>query len=128
MKEIKSYTSIWNVEKVIYSLMSYNLPIPLTFTQIAWFMGVLFINIVLKDLPPLSLIDNVLLKYAVLPAGITWFMSQKTFDGKKPYSFFRSVVSYLIRPKNTYAGKPVKPKKRELVNEAVTSVRSEHYG
>lgn len=35
-------------------------------------------------------------------------MCQKTFDGKKPYGFLKSVLAYLVRPKLTYAGKPVK--------------------
>ena len=51
-------------------------------------------------------------------------MSKKTFDGKKPYSFMRSVIAYAIRPKVTFAGKPVRLKKyRE--NEDITVVRSE---
>lgn len=108
MKEIKSYTSIWNVEKIIYSLMNINLPIPLTFTQIAWFMGVLFADIIFRNIPPLAWTDNVLLKYIAIPAGLTWLMSQKTFDGKKPYSFLRSVIAYYIHPKVTYAGKTIR--------------------
>lgn len=127
MKEIKSYTSIWNVEKVIYSLMNYNLPFPLTFTQIAWFMGVLFFNIVFQNLPPLSMTDNVLLKYIVMPAGVTWFMSQKTFDGKRPYSFFRSAVSYYLRDKKTFAGKAIRLKGKTVVDERYTIVKSEPY-
>ncbi|MFD1452545.1 TcpE family conjugal transfer membrane protein, partial [Oceanobacillus sojae] len=54
----------------------------------------------------------------------TWFMSQKTFDGKKPYSFLKSVLTYLFRTKITYAGKPVKLK-RVKINENMTAVRSE---
>lgn len=107
--------------------MSCNLPFPLTFTQIAWFMGVLFFNIVFKDLPPLSMMDNVLLKYIVLPAGITWFMSQKTFDGKRPYSFFRSAVLYYLRDKKTFAGKPIRLKSKTIIDEKYTIVKSEPY-
>ncbi len=34
MKKIKSYTGIWNVEKVLYAINDFNLPFPVTFTQI----------------------------------------------------------------------------------------------
>ena len=123
MKEIKSYTIIWNVEKIIYSLMNINLPTPLTFTQIAWFMGVLFADIIFRNIPPLAWTDNVLLKYIAIPAGLTWLMSQKTFDGKKPYSFLRSVIAYYINPKVTYAGKIIKME-NEQTEGIITVVKS----
>lgn len=128
MKEIKSYSSIWNVEKIIYSLMNINLLVPLTFTQMAWFMGVLFLSMIFRNVPPLSLTDNVLLKYFAIPAGITWFMSQKTFDGKRPYNFIRSAIGYLIRGKVTYAGKEIRLKRKYSLEESITAVRSERYG
>ena len=55
------------------------------------------------------------------------FMCQKTFDGKKPYGFLKSVIAYLVRPKLTYAGKTVKLGKDHPA-ESITAVRSEIYG
>lgn len=128
MKKIKSYTSIWNVEKVLYAISDITLPFPVTFTQMAWFIATLFCAFMFSDLPPFCFMENVLIKYFIIPAGVAWFMSQKTFDGKKPYSFLKSVILYLVRPKVTYAGKPVRLKKRQLINESVTVVRSGVYG
>lgn len=87
MKKLKSYTGIWNVEKVLYAISDFNLP---------------------------------------FPVALTWFMSQKTFDGKKPYSFIKSEICYAVRPKVTYAGKAVKLEK-ETLKEAITAVRSVSY-
>ena len=126
MKKVKSYTGIWNVEKVIYAISDMNLPFPVTFTQMAWFIATLLFVMFFAYVPPLSFIDSVLLKYVGIPVGITWFMSQKTFDGKRPYSFIKSVFLYLIRPKVTYAGKAVKLSKVTM-NKAITAVRSEVY-
>ena len=108
MKKIKSYTSIWSVEKVIYAINDLQLPSPVTFTQMTWFVVSLFLVILFGNLPPLSMIDGALLKYVGIPVGLTWFMSQKTFDGKKPYGFLKSIITYMVKPKVTYAGKPVK--------------------
>ena len=44
MKKIKSYTGIWNVEKVLYAINDFNLPFPVTFTQITWFVITEFIG------------------------------------------------------------------------------------
>ncbi len=97
MKKIRSYTSIWSVEKVIYAINDLQLPFPITFTQMTWFIVSLFVVILFSNVPPLSLIDGALLKYIGLPVGLTWFMSQKTFDGKKPYGFLKSVITYALR-------------------------------
>lgn len=128
MKKIKSYTSIWAVEKVIYAINDLQLPFPITFTQMTWFVVSLLVVILFGNVPPLSLIDGALLKYLGIPVALTWFMSQKTFDGKKPYGFLKSIITYWLRTKITYAGKTVKLQNQKL-NEAITIVRSEmHYG
>lgn len=124
MKKVRSYTSIWNVEKVIYAVNDMKLPIPLTFTQIKWlvvsFMGML----VFSQAPPFSWIENPLIKFVAFPILVTWFMSQKSFDEKKPFSFLGSVMTYLFRAKKTYVGKPIKLKKQNYGFE-ITVIRSE---
>ena len=124
MKKLKSYTSIWSVEKVIYAINDFKLPFPVTFSQLAWFVISLLTVMLLGELPPFSLIEGALLKYVGIPVGLTWFMSQKTFDGKKPFSFLKSIIAYFVRPKTTYAGKVVKLEK-EKMNQGITIVRSE---
>lgn len=124
MKKIRSYTSIWAVEKVIYAINDLQLPFPITFTQMTWFVVSLLAVILFGNIPPLSLIDGALLKYLGIPVALTWFMSQKTFDGKKPYGFLKSIITYWLRAKITYAGKIVKLQNQKL-NEAITIVRSE---
>ena len=126
MKKIKSYTGIWNVEKVLYAINDFNLPFPVTFTQITWFVITEFIVIVFADIPPLSMIEGAFLKYFGIPVALTWFMSQKTFDGKKPYSFLKSQLCFYFRPKVTYAGKAVKLR-TEKFHETITAVRSVDY-
>lgn len=87
---------------------------------------VLDLIMLFRDLPPLSMIEGAFLKYLGIPIGITWFMSQKTFDGKKPYGFLKSIILYSFRPKITYAGKSIKLK-RKTINENITVVRSDIY-
>ena len=82
--------------------------------------------ILFGELPPFSLIDGAFLKYFGIPVALTWFMSQKTFDGKKPFGILKSSISYLVRPKVTYAGKPVKLEKGKF-DIAITAVRSDLY-
>ncbi|MCT1903522.1 conjugal transfer protein [Oceanobacillus sojae] len=126
MKKLKSYTRIWSVEKVIYAINDFRLPFPVTFNQMTWFVLSLLAVMLLGNLPPLSLIDGALLKYIGVPVALTWFMSKKSFDGKKPYGFLKSVITYWFRPKVTYAGKAIKLQK-QTINETITAVRGESY-
>lgn len=126
MKKLKSYTRIWSVDKVIYAINDFKLPFPVTFNQMTWFVLSLLAVMLLGNLPPLSFIDGALLKYVGVPLALTWFMSKKSFDGKKPYGFLKSVIAYYYRPKVTYAGKSVKLQ-RHTINESITAVRSELY-
>lgn len=124
MKKLRSYSSIWKVEQVIHSFGDAKLPIPMTVTQIIWFISMELAVVMLKNVPPLSFTVNPLFLYGCIPAGVTWFMSKKTFDGKKPYSFVCSVIAYALRPKVTFTGKPVRLKKHSE-NADITVVRSE---
>ena len=123
MKKLKSYSSVWKVEQVIYSFGDAKLPTPVTVTQLLWLAASGVLVFVFRKVPPLAFIHNPLI-LCCIPFDVTWFMSKKTFDGKKPYSFMRSVIAYALRPKVTFAGKPVRLRKyRE--NAGITVVRSE---
>ena len=50
----------------------------------------------------------------------------ETFDGKKPYSYIKTMVLYALRPKVTYAGKAVNLHKQKF-EETITAVRSVTY-
>ena len=126
MKKIRSYTSIWSVEKVIYAINDFQLPFPVTFSQMAWFTVSLLVVILFGELPPFSLIEGAFLKYIGIPVAFTWFVSQKTFDGKKPFGFLKSCVSFFLRSKVTYAGKAVRVRNQTL-DESITTVRSVTY-
>ena len=127
MRKVKSYSSVWKFERVLSSIGDIPLLVPATFVQIAWGVGTFFvIMLFLGKLPPLCYIDNLLFKYGVLPVGVAWFMSKKTFDGKKPYCFLKSQITYALRPKITYAGKAVKLHK-QILNKTITAVRSVNY-
>ena len=127
MKKIKSYTSIWSVEKVIYAINDFQLPFPVTFSQMAWFVVSLFVVILFGELPPFNMIDGAFSQNIFgIPVAFTWFVSQKTFDGKKPFGFLKSCVSFFLRPKVTYAGKAIKLKNQKF-NTSVTAVRSVMY-
>ena len=105
MKKIRSYTSIWSVEKVLYSINDFRLPFPITFTQMTWFVVSLFAVMIPWQLAP-SFHDRGSISQILWDScGFHMVYVYKTFDGKKPYGFLKSVIAYALRPKLTYAGK-----------------------
>ncbi len=74
---------------MIYAINDLQLPFPITFTQMTWFIVSLFVVIIFGSLPPLSLIDGALLKYLGIPVVLTWFMCQKPLTGRNPMDFFK---------------------------------------
>ena len=125
MKQVKSYTSIWNVEKVIHAIGDINLLFPVTITQIGYFAGAAVVCFMVRGLPPFVYIKSTVIWIAIC-IGIAYLMSKKSFDGKNPYRFLCSAFNYLIRPKETYAGKRVIYRKK-TVNEYITAVRRDIY-
>ena len=127
MKKIRSYTSIWNVEKVLYAINDVNLPFPVTFTQITWFVLAEFIIILFADVPPLSMIEGAFFKnISGFPLPLHGLCHRKPLTGKKPYSYIKTMVLYALRPKVTYAGKAVNLHKQKF-EEFITAVRSVTY-
>ena len=125
MKQVKSYTSIWNVEKVIHAVGVVNLPFPATITQIGYFTGTAVVCLMIHNLPPFVYIKSFVVWVAIC-VGNAYLMSKKSFDGKNPYRFLCAAFNYLIRPKETYAGKRVVYRKK-TVNEYITAVRRDIY-
>ena len=128
MKKLKSYTGIWSVEKVVYAINDFNLPFPVSLSQMAWFVVSLLLVILLSKLPPLNLIKGAFLKYLGIPLFLTVFMNGKSFDDKKPHSFIKSVLLFLLRPKVSILGKSVKIHKgvvkKVRLKESVVNVNS----
>lgn len=93
MKKLRSYSSIWKVEQVIHSFGDAKLPIPMTITQIIWFISMEFAVMMFKNMPPLSFTDNPLFLYGCTRLALHGLWSKKTFDGKKPYKFLQGVIA-----------------------------------
>ena len=87
MKKIKSYTSIWSVEKVIYAINDFQLPFPVTFSQMAWFVVSLFVVILFGELPPFNMIDGAFLKYFGSPSLLLGSYRKRPLTGKSHLDF-----------------------------------------
>ncbi|MFI9225269.1 conjugal transfer protein [Peribacillus frigoritolerans] len=95
---LRTYNSVWKVEKVLYGIQDIPLPIPLTYRQIGFFGGGVLIVWLLNHIPPLSLLDLGLIEYIFLPGLFAWFFTKQLLDGKAPHRFFIRAVQYHLSP------------------------------
>jgi len=114
MKKIRSYKRVWNFERALHSIYDVPLPKVFTFTQIGWFMGTLAMIVFFFDSILFNLIGNVFVVYLGIPIAVAWFMSQKTFDGKKPHKFVYGVMSYHLNRRTRFAGIPVTFRRKKM--------------
>jgi len=105
MRRVKSFTSIWRVQRILYAVGDTRLPFPLPFAWIAWFVVTFFVMLTLGGFL------SGLWRYGIIPAGIATIMGRMTFQGKRPDRFLRSVISYWLKPKLSFMGKTVKRRK-----------------
>lgn len=99
---------------MLHSIYDWSLPVTLTMTQIYWGLGTFFFILMFHDTILLSWFPNALVKWLGLPIGVAWFMSQKTFDGKKPHKFLFSVVWYYANKRKRFSGKPINLRKKTM--------------
>ncbi|SEN55280.1 TcpE family conjugal transfer membrane protein [Lihuaxuella thermophila] len=98
MKQIRVYNQVFRIEKTVYSIQGVNLPLPVSYRQLAFFVGTLVLMVVLNKFPPISWVDYFLIKFVGIPAVVAWFFTRKTLDGKAPHRFILRYVEHFFSP------------------------------
>lgn len=98
MKQIRVYNQVFRIEKTVYSIQGINLPLPVSYRQLAFFVGTLALMVVLNKFPPISWVDYFLVKFVGIPGIVAWFFTRKTLDGKAPHRFILRYLEHLFSP------------------------------
>ncbi|MBA4493652.1 TcpE family conjugal transfer membrane protein [Paenactinomyces guangxiensis] len=97
MKQIRVYNQVFRIEKTVYSVQGINLPLPVSYRQMAFFVGTLLVMVFLNKFPPISWIDYFLIKFVAIPVIVAWFFTRKTLDGKAPHRFILRYLEHLFK-------------------------------
>lgn len=98
MRRLRVYNNVFKIEKTVYSIQGINLPVPVSYRQMAFFVATLFIMILLNMLPPLNLVNFYLLKFIGIPVLSAWFFTKQTLDGKAPHRFLWRYFEHYFSP------------------------------
>ncbi|HEY5990472.1 MAG TPA: conjugal transfer protein, partial [Streptosporangiaceae bacterium] len=96
--ELPTYTSIWRIEKRLYKLYDFRLPMPLPVGQIAVFAAVTVPYIVLLQVFGLPFNHTLFWLYVLPPGVLTWLATRPVLESKRLPELILSQLRYLGEP------------------------------
>ena len=99
--ELPTYTSIWRIEKRLYKLYDFRLPMPLPVGQIAVFAAITVPYIILLTLLGLPFNHNLFWLYVLPPGLLSWLATRPVLESKRLPELLISQARYLGEP-STY--------------------------
>jgi MinD-like ATPase involved in chromosome partitioning or flagellar assembly len=96
--ELPTYTSIWRIEKRLYKLYDFRLPMPLPVGQIVVFMAITVPYVLLLTLLGLPFSHTLFWLYVLPPGLLTWLATRPVLESKRLPELVISQARYLGEP------------------------------
>ena len=97
--DLPTYTNIWRIEKRLYKLYDFRLPMPLPINWIAVFAGITVPYIVLLVAVGLPFNHTLVWLYVLPPGLLTWLTTRPVIENKRLPELVESQVRYLAEPR-----------------------------
>jgi len=99
---LRSYNRINSIEKKIYTIQNFKLPMSVNLNAAGYFFIVVLIIVFISQIFPFLESVPPILKYILSPYFIAQYMRQKKLDGKKPWKYFIDYVIFYLNRNNEY--------------------------
>ena len=96
--DLPTYTSIWRIEKRLYKLYDFRLPMPVPVGQIAVFAAITVPYVILLTILGLPFNHTLFWLYVLPPGVITWLATRPVLESKRLPELIISQVRYLGEP------------------------------
>jgi MinD-like ATPase involved in chromosome partitioning or flagellar assembly len=96
--ELPTYTNIWRIEKRLYKLYDFRLPMPLPVGQIAVFTAITVPYVVLLTVFGLPFSHSLFWLYVLPPGVLTWLATRPVLESKRLPELLISQARYLGEP------------------------------
>jgi hypothetical protein len=94
--DLPTYTSIWRIEKRLYKLYDFRLPMPLPVGQITVFAAIAIPYVVLLTLLGIPLSHTLIWLYLLPPGVATWLVTRPVLEGKRLPELVGSQLRYYL--------------------------------
>lgn len=99
---LRSYKKMNSIEKKIYTIQNFKLPMPVNLNAAVYFIIVVLIIMLLSKIVPFLGLLPPVIKFILIPYFLAQYMRQKKLDGKKPWKYFFDYIIFMANKKNTY--------------------------
>ena len=117
--DLPTYTNIWRIEKRLYKLYDFRLPMPLPINWIAVFIGITLPYVVLLIAIGLPFSHTLLWLYVLPPGLLTWATTRPVLEQKRLPELVESQVRYLTEPRTWVRLTPLAEKDQMVVSARV---------
>jgi hypothetical protein len=121
--DLPTYTNIWRIEKRLYKLYDFRLPMPLPINWIAVFAGITVPYIVLLVAIGLPFNHTLVWLYVLPPGLLTWLTTRPVIENKRLPELVESQVRYLAEPRVWTRLAPLNEKDQMVVTARVWHAR-----
>ncbi len=97
--DLPTYTNIWRIEKRLYKLYDFRLPMPLPVGQIAVFAAIAVPYVVILKVLGLPFSHTLLWLYILPPAALAWLVTRPVLESKRLPELVVSQLRYLSEPR-----------------------------
>ena len=96
--DLPTYTSIWRIEKRLYKLYDFRLPMPVPVGQIAVFAAITVPYVIILTVLGLPFSHTLFWLYVLPPGVLTWLATRPVLESKRLPELVISQVRYLGEP------------------------------
>jgi hypothetical protein len=97
--DLPTYTNIWRIEKRLYKLYDFRLPMPLPVGQMAVFAAIAVPYVVILKVAGLPFSHTLLWVYILPPGALAWVVTRPVLEGKRLPELAVSQLRYLSEPR-----------------------------
>ena len=97
--DLPTYTNIWRIEKRLYKLYDFRLPMPLPISWIAVFCGITVPYVVALAAIGVPFNHTLVALYVLPPGVLTWLCTRPVLENKRLHELLGSQLRYLGEPR-----------------------------
>ncbi|WP_051623600.1 TcpE family conjugal transfer membrane protein [Clostridium hydrogeniformans] len=109
---LRTYGSVWNIERKIYSIDGLKLLVPIAINELAYFALSIVVTFILVKFLPFFNNLHFVIKFLAVPFILMKFFTSIKLDGKLPHKFMWDYCVYIITPKYYCRFQPVEQYKK----------------
>jgi len=117
--DLPTYTNIWRIEKRLYKLYDFRLPMPLPVGQIAVFAAIAVPYVVILKLLGLPFSHTLLWLYILPPGALAWLVTRPVLESKRLPELVVSQLRYLSQPRTWCRMAPLAEKDEIVITARV---------